>query len=162
MKKFILGALGLNKKKPQPTDPAALLEQYWSENRAEGMTLGAMFEEVKNRPPTSNLQQSLFVSNLMERIFQEEQRLLEKGSTAEADGNLPEAIKWYELCVAEQVSLTAPYKRLRIIYTKRKDYDHALRICEAAITRFKTAPSDDKDKWHHHKASLQAKLEKQA
>ena len=46
---------------------------------------------------------------------------------------MDEAITVYESNIADWADTPYPYKRLRIIYTKRKQYDDAIRVCQKYI-----------------------------
>lgn len=48
-------------------------------------------------------------------------------------GRLDEAIQLYEANVTDGFQGVYPYERLRAIYMERKDYQNAIRVCEAAI-----------------------------
>lgn len=56
-----------------------------------------------------------------------------KGSELEKSGQIEEAINLYEKNVADYADTPHPYNRLRVIYSKRKQYDEAIRICRAYI-----------------------------
>jgi len=56
-----------------------------------------------------------------------------KGQLLEKQEKLDEAIVIYESNIADYVDTPAPYDRLRIIYTKRKQYDEAIRVCKTYI-----------------------------
>ena len=56
-----------------------------------------------------------------------------KGQLLERQEKLDEAIVLYESNVGDFADTPAPYDRLRIIYTKRKQYDEAIRVCNAYI-----------------------------
>lgn len=56
----------------------------------------------------------------------------EKGTELEKAGRIDEAIQLYEANVADQFMGSHPYKRLRVIYGKRKDYRNALRVSQMA------------------------------
>ncbi len=60
-----------------------------------------------------------------------------QGSEFEKSGRLEHAIQIYELNVADQVDTPHPYDRLRILYTKNKQYDNAIRVCQAWINASK-------------------------
>jgi len=46
---------------------------------------------------------------------------------------LEESIRLYEDNIREMVTSDFPYTRLRIIYTRQKDYDAAIRVCQRFI-----------------------------
>lgn len=56
-----------------------------------------------------------------------------KGQQLEKELRIDEAIKLYEKNIAEFADTPYPYERLRIIFTKRKQYDDAIRVCQAYI-----------------------------
>lgn len=56
-----------------------------------------------------------------------------KGQELEKQLKIDEAIYFYENNVADFADTPFPYERLRIIYTKRKQYGQAIRICKAYI-----------------------------
>jgi hypothetical protein len=51
----------------------------------------------------------------------------------EEAGKIAEAIALYEANVSDGFAGALPYDRLRVLYTERKDYLNAIRICEIAI-----------------------------
>jgi tetratricopeptide (TPR) repeat protein len=55
------------------------------------------------------------------------------GESLEKEGRTDEAINLYEQNVMDKFIGTHPYERLRIVYTKRKDFENAIRICQAYI-----------------------------
>ena len=58
----------------------------------------------------------------------------EEGLHWERVGNLIEALILYEANVADAFHNISPYERLRIIYTDRRWFEDALRVCEAYLT----------------------------
>ena len=56
-----------------------------------------------------------------------------KGTELEKSGQLEEAINLYEKNIADYADTPHPYNRLRVIYSKRKQYDEAIRVCNAYI-----------------------------
>lgn len=56
-----------------------------------------------------------------------------KGQELEKQSKIDKAIALYESNIADFVDTPAPYDRLRVIYTKRKQYADAIRACEAFI-----------------------------
>jgi hypothetical protein len=57
----------------------------------------------------------------------------QEGIVAEKAGDLDAAIALYEANVAAHFEGSHPYDRLRIIYTKQKRWDDAIRVCRAYI-----------------------------
>ena len=56
-----------------------------------------------------------------------------QGKELEKQQLVDEAIKLYEANISDLADTPHPYERLRIIYTKRKQYDDAIRACQAYI-----------------------------
>lgn len=56
-----------------------------------------------------------------------------KGTELEKSGRIEEAINLYEKNIADYADTPHPYNRLRVIYSKRKQYDEAIRVCKAYI-----------------------------
>jgi len=56
-----------------------------------------------------------------------------KGKDLEKRGKVDQAIPLYEANLVDRFIGTHPYERLRIIYTKRKDYQNAIRVCEVRL-----------------------------
>jgi tetratricopeptide (TPR) repeat protein len=57
----------------------------------------------------------------------------QRAQQLEAAGRLDEAIELYETNITDGFQGLLPYERLRIVYTERKDYANAVRVCETAI-----------------------------
>jgi tetratricopeptide (TPR) repeat protein len=71
--------------------------------------------------------------NLEQAIFQ---TMIDRNETArrlERAGQIEDAIALYEQSVRDLFIGTFPYNRLRIIYTKQKRYEDAIRVCQAYI-----------------------------
>lgn len=56
-----------------------------------------------------------------------------RGQALEKEGNLDEAIKEYERLLEEGVDTPFTYRRLAIIYSKRKENEEELRVLRAAV-----------------------------
>lgn len=56
-----------------------------------------------------------------------------RGTKLELAGQIEAAIAEYEANVRDLYEELYPYYRLRLIYEQRKDYQNALRICEACL-----------------------------
>lgn len=63
-----------------------------------------------------------------------------QGSVLEQAGQIDEAIKLYEANHTDAFIGSHPYERLRIIYTKRKQLDQAIRVCQTFIALERGAP----------------------
>jgi len=57
----------------------------------------------------------------------------EQGGLYEKLGNTDRAIKYYEKNVEDLFDGEYPYERLRVIYSQRKQFQDALRVCERYI-----------------------------
>jgi len=55
------------------------------------------------------------------------------GKTLEAAGEVDKAIALYEENVSDLFSGDHPYDRLRVIYTKRKQFAEAIRVCRTFV-----------------------------
>jgi tetratricopeptide (TPR) repeat protein len=55
------------------------------------------------------------------------------GKEYEQNGENNKAIELYEANIKDRFDGSHPYDRLRIIYTRMKKYDDAIRVCEAYI-----------------------------
>jgi tetratricopeptide (TPR) repeat protein len=64
-----------------------------------------------------------------ERINRRFISLLEKASEFETEGNLEKAIYHYEKMTELGFPGNHPYERLRVIYSRLKNYDDAIRAC---------------------------------
>lgn len=56
-----------------------------------------------------------------------------RGKDLEKHGKINQAIPLYEANLTDRFDGTHPYERLRIIYTQRRDYRNAIRVCQAYI-----------------------------
>jgi tetratricopeptide (TPR) repeat protein len=56
-----------------------------------------------------------------------------RGQSLEKEGKLDEAILQYERLLVDEVDTPFPYRRLAIIYSKRKEREEELRVLRAAI-----------------------------
>lgn len=57
----------------------------------------------------------------------------ERAIKHEKAGRIDQAIALYEQNVTDRFDGNHPYTRLRILYTKRKQYDQAIRVCQAFV-----------------------------
>lgn len=74
-----------------------------------------------------------------ERSIQRIAMLNNKGIELEKQGKIQEAIKVYEKNISYgDCNATHSYDRLLVLYRKQKDYENEKRICELAISTFKT------------------------
>jgi tetratricopeptide (TPR) repeat protein len=56
-----------------------------------------------------------------------------RGRALEHQGRVDDAIALYEQNVSDRFGGDHPYERLRVIYTKRKQYDDAIQVCQIFI-----------------------------
>lgn len=85
------------------------------------------------------------------------------GIQKEKEGDEEAAIKMYEANIASNFDGSHPYKRLAIIYRKRKMYDDEVRVLEKAVDIFsKLSRQDTPDKLEYFKDRLKKAKELQA
>ena len=68
-----------------------------------------------------------------DRIYNQLYQRNARAIDLERAGRIDDAITLYETLVADMFDGPHPYHRLRIIYTRRHQYDQALRACRAFI-----------------------------
>lgn len=98
------------------------------------------------------------------KLLQDEEHRIEelmvnrnlRGQELEKIGNTQEAIKLYELNVADGADTSFPYERLALIYRKQKQFDEELRILKRAIEVFSEFESDV-SYWQKQLAEAKAK-----
>lgn len=89
-----------------------------------------MFEQGRGNP----IPYSAEVDRVFNALYQQNTR----GIELEQAGRVDEAIKFYERSVADWFGGNHPYDRLRIIYTRREQYDDAIRVCRAFVQMAET------------------------
>lgn len=106
---------------------SALPRAYW-EAVADEIIAGrmAVLQTIKGQNPHAPmgwyaLQSDLAMHQLVQRNG--------KGMEREKAGDIEGAMFLYEVSVADAFFGTHPYDRLRILYTRAKQYDEALRVC---------------------------------
>lgn len=87
-----------------------------SKNSGHNKEIKKVMEEIKNVPPSSDPVNNNLV-----------------GMNLEKDGNVDAAVSLYEYNVTHRFEGSHPYKRLCIIYRKRKMYDDEIRVADKAI-----------------------------
>jgi hypothetical protein len=83
-----------------------------------------------------------------------------KGMEAEKEKGIEEAFGFYEILIAEAFIGTHPYDRLRIWYTKNKNYKDAMRVCQTYLELPDRPHGQAKEDFQHHLIKLKAKLDK--
>jgi tetratricopeptide (TPR) repeat protein len=68
-----------------------------------------------------------------DRIFKKLFERNEKAIALEQAGQTDDAIALYEANVVDMFDGNHPYERLRILYTQRKQYKEALRVCRSFV-----------------------------
>ena len=79
------------------------------------------------------------------------------GIAYEKSGNIPQAIKTYEECVAIGHDAPHAYDRLMILYRKAKDYNNEIRVIKRALEIFKYQTLAKKYKERLEKATALSK-----
>jgi len=82
-----------------------------------------------------------------------------KGMEYEKNQDMDSAFTFYEICVAENYIGSHPFDRLRIWYTKNKNYKDAMRVCQAYINLPNRPHGLDKPRFAHHLKRLQEKID---
>ena len=67
-----------------------------------------------------------------------------KGKQLESIGDYEAAIELYELNIGENFEGSYPYRRLSILYRKRKMYQDEIRVLQKAISVFKNLRGTDR------------------
>ena len=68
-----------------------------------------------------------------DRVFEVFAQRRTQATALEKAGNIDGAIELYEASVADRCYISHPYERLRVLYSKRRQYDEAIRACRAFI-----------------------------
>lgn len=84
-----------------------------------------------------------------------------RGIEAEKEFGMEKAFAIYEVSVAEHFAGTYPYDRLRIWYTKNKQYKDAIRVCREYLNLPDHEHGQAKDHFQHHIEQLNKKLDKE-
>lgn len=99
--------------------PAGLREFLLNELALE-LSLGQKGDPMAYAREADRISQRLFARNV-------------RGVELERAGKVDRAIDVYEANVADMFGGNHPYDRLRVIYSKRKQYDQALRVCRSFV-----------------------------
>lgn len=85
------------------------------------------------------------------------------GRKCEAEGDIDKAIQYYEKAVAAGFERPHPYKRLAVLYRKRKDFENEIRICRLAMEMLARAYPNEENAGIEFQARItaaQGKLER--
>lgn len=150
------------KSKPNPQKET---RDWLRQQIADGVPIGEIYHTLIYRSPEFMLQSLEFMQE-RSRVESELGDILvnrnNEGRELEKQGKVDEAINLYEANAADGVDMPFPYDRLRIIYTKRKDYQNAIRVCEAHLeTSRKYYPESDTSKLEEQIAKLREKATKE-
>jgi len=104
-----------------PTGIRMVLLLHYDDNRPEA---DYMNDVVPYHSESSRIEQTIVDRNL-------------QGAQLEKEGRLDDAIRLYEANIADCVDTPHPYHRLRVIYSKRKQFEEAIRVCEAYVSASK-------------------------
>jgi tetratricopeptide (TPR) repeat protein len=87
-----------------------------------------------------------------------------QGKLLEKSGRKDDAITVYETSLKSKSTSPHPYNRLRIIYTKDRNFKKAIRVCEAAIENIDDPKIDHaaEGKFVEHIEKLREKIEREA
>lgn len=150
------------KKKVDPNQEA---KNWLRQQIADGVPIGTISHKLLYDPPVPSSVDFERFQAYHQRYKGLEDILVSRngeGQELEKKGRVDEAINLYEANVADRVDTPFPYDRLRIIYTKRKDYQNAIRACEAHLeTSRKYYPESDTSKLEEQIAKLREKATKE-
>lgn len=113
------------------TNHSTLSISYW-ENVADEVIIGRLvvLETEKGQNPNTPLGWYALSSDVaMHYLIERNNKAIER----EKAGDIEEAIFLYEVSVADAFIGSHPYDRLRILYTRAKQYDEAIRVCRAYL-----------------------------
>lgn len=66
------------------------------------------------------------------------------GRKCEAEGDIDRAIRYYEKAIAAGFERPHPYKRLAVLYRKRKEFENEIRVCRLAMEMLaRVYPNDE-------------------
>lgn len=82
------------------------------------------------------------------------------GKRLEREGNVLEAMSLYEANIAESFVGSFPYRRLAILYSKRKLISEEVRVLEKAVSVFKTLASSNRTDINPKLNEFQERLDK--
>lgn len=137
-----------NKKKETQAVTTEMLRAAEAELRTEvaqglanGRSRQSLFNQIEQEalalekePPTPQNKARLYaLDTLHAELNRQLLDSLSQGKALEMAGQVDEAVGYYETAVADQIASRFPYEHLRVIYVRRKQYDEARRICQAAL-----------------------------
>ena len=134
----LFGKSSTRKKKTQTVSyvPAKEFER----GKPPGLRYFLLFKEYKRLSDLAIKYSNARLNRAADSYYDESERLVRrwiernnKGHDYEREGKISLAIKQYEKNVEDMCYLPASYQRLRVIYTKRKHFDEALRVCRAYL-----------------------------
>lgn len=134
------------------------LRNWVEDERRKGVPLQRTKEAILEKMDTKYTREQPFeVFLLYRQVAGELDDILfsrnNQGSELEKEGRIDEAIQLYEQNARDLVDTPFTYNRLRIIYTKRKDYQNAIRVCRVALSVY-----GDVGKMEHHLKKLLSKV----
>jgi hypothetical protein len=136
--KPVVQAMGSNSRKLSPKQEVA----EWIESMKECNTpLWVIWRELSAKvSKTEDFQTMLAYHNAADKM---EKMVVDrnlKGKEYEKAGEEGKAIRLYEANVRDCFDGSHPYERLRIIYTYKKKYKDAIRVCDAYISNGQQDP----------------------
>ncbi len=142
--------------KPKHVTKAQLLQQA-DEHMQQGVSRQAIGDTWLNMDRSKlTIEEMTAYSEAEQALFGVMVDRNQQGITLERSGQLDEAIALYEANINDRFVGTHPYERLRIIYTKRKDYEQAIRVCQTFVG-LQNVPADKKAQFKEHIQKLRQK-----
>jgi tetratricopeptide (TPR) repeat protein len=88
------------------------------------------------------------------RPFRIMARRNDRGKASERQGQIAEAVAFYEASVEDRFFGSFPYDWLRIIYTRQGQYADAIRVCQAYLDLPDRPHGQNKERFQHHLEKL--------
>ena len=99
-------------------------------NKPPGLRAYLLRQAISQEMPTETMKAYTTEANRIDNEFSKQNT---SASRLEKAGKLDKAIKIYESMIADLFDGSHPYTRLRIIYSKQKRYEQAIRVCAQFI-----------------------------
>ena len=142
------------------TITADTVNDWVSEHLARGVPLGALISvmsEMRTSLRPGNHDKRRPITSAINTMFSEMVARNLEGQALEKVKREEEARLLYEENLSDLFDGSGPYERLRVIYSRRKDYDSAIRACEAFIRI--TDVDEKREKFQEQLVKLHAKKE---
>lgn len=123
-----------------PAIRAMILRQYAVDIR-QAVDIEKTLSESDGKKRLVALNAMLRYTNELTKPYEDEARLIELSISQnllaaqdfERAGDIDKAIEHFDLCIRDGFTGSLPYDRLRILYTRKNEFDRAIRACERYI-----------------------------